>query len=187
MDNNNNNNDNLFQLVGFGDNYNNYVYCIVSKTDVNRILNLEQRVVTQQEDGLITISGNLPEDNNDPDFVVVGSNALGGDGGGDGSKIKIMVLPQSSNDVQSEVSEDESKLARTPLKSEDKSTVKEEIIKSNIDQLLKYRNDLQKKGGRRRSSTTRKSSSSRRRRASSRSTKKRGTLRKQKRRQRRAH
>jgi hypothetical protein len=103
-------------LVGFEDNDNNYVYCIVSKTDVDRILKLEKRVVTQQANG-ITISGNLPEDNNDPDFVVVGSNALGGDGGGDGSKIKIMVLPQSSNGVQSEVSKDELKLARTLLKS----------------------------------------------------------------------
>jgi len=183
MDNNNNNNNNLFVLVRFGDDVNDYVYCIASRDDVNRILNLNERAVMQDYNGLITISGKLPEDNNDPHFVVVSSNAPGGD---DGSKIKIMVLPQSSNGVQSEVSEDELKL-RTLLKLDDELSVKQEDIKSNIDQLIKLRNDLRKGGGRRRSSTTRKSSSSRRRRASSRSTKKRSTLRKQKRRQRRAH
>jgi hypothetical protein len=107
---------------------------------------------------------------------------------GDDNRIKIMVLPQSDNDVESNISEQVLQLARKLLKLVDESTVKDEDIKSNIDQLIiSLRYNLNKEGGRRRSSTTRKSSSSRRRRASSRSTKKRGTLRKQKRRQRHAH
>jgi hypothetical protein len=84
MDNVNNNNDNLFQLVGFRDDVNNYVFCIVSKTDVDRIqarlgTGTGTRTVTNEKD-IIIISGKLPEDNNDPDFVVIGSNAPG-DGG----------------------------------------------------------------------------------------------------------
>ena len=190
MDNNNNNNNNLFVLVRFGDDVNDYVYCIASRDDVDRILNdVGTRRSVTFENNIITISGNLPDDNNDPDFVVVGSKgpADDGNGGGDGNKIKIMVLPESSNDVESALSDEQLQLARTLLKLDDELSVKQEDIKSNINQLIKLRNDLRKGGGRRRSSTTRKSSSSRRRRASSRSTKKRSTLRKQKRRQRRAH
>lgn len=184
MDNNNNNN--LFTFVRFGDDVNNYVFCIVSKTDVDRIQGITTRTV-MNVNNIIIISGNLPEDNNDPDFVVIGSNAPG-DGGGDEGRIKIMVLPQSYSAVELKLSQEVLQLARKLLDKEDKSTVKDEDIKSNIDQLIiSLRYNLNNEGGRRRSSTTRKSSSSRRRRASSRSTKKRGTLRKQKRRQRRAH